>query len=284
MAAEYKTYDPGEIESIKLMLEAETKEGRPLFFEIKINGFTRVHKTNKVERFDELHNFLNENTKELVISVFPDPNTNRKEWYKYKLNGGQTESLNGLEMENKISERMKQFEEKMAMQKTEEKLQETEKKLEQAELYIDILENKLEAAQTKPNHIGNFDLGKLAGSTIKEIAIHYPKVLDKVPVLNGIAKAIQEDVKALPERTNSSFEGEVSFRPKSQVQKSAEVTEHDEAVKQLSDFIAEHFDQKQKIILGAVIMALGENPSQLNPVAELLEIDINAQLNSEEQE
>jgi hypothetical protein len=280
MAAEYKPYDSSEIESIRLMLEAEAKEGRPLCFEIKVNGFTRVHKTNKVERFEELHNFLNENTKELVISVFPDANSNRKEWYKYKMNST-LESLNGVDMEVKIGERMKQFEEKMAMQRTEEKLKETEHKLEQAELYIDILEDKLEDSKTKPNHIGNFDLGKLASSTIEGIAIHYPKVLDKVPVLNGIAKVIQEENRGKTAQLNGASKDEMTFKPKSQTSKPAEVTEHDEAIKQLSDFIAEHFDQDQKQMLGAVIVALGENPSQLQTVAELLNIDVNA-LNEEE--
>lgn len=273
MAAEYKTYDPSEIESIRMMLEAEAKEGRPLCFEIKVNSFTRVHKTNKVERFEELHNFLNENTKDLVISVFPDANSNRKEWYKYKMNVG-TESLNGNEMEAKISERMKQFEDKMSMQRTEEKLQDTEKKLEQAELYIDILEDKLEEQKTKTNHIGAFDLAKLASSTIEGIAVHYPKVLDKVPVLNGIAKVIQDENKARPAQLNGGFEGDVSFKTKSKTE--PEEIEHDEAIKQLSDFIAEHFDQDQKQMLGAVIVALGENPSQLKTVAELLNIDLTA--------
>jgi hypothetical protein len=274
MAAEYKPYDTGEIESIRLMLEAEAKEGRPLFYEIKVNGFTRVHKTNKVERFEELHNFLNENTKELVISVFPDPNSNRKEWYKYRLNQA-TEAMNGADMEARLSERMKQFEEKMAMQRTEEKLKETEHKLEQAELYIDILEDKLEQSKAKPNHLGNLDLGKLASSTIEGIALHYPKVLDKVPVLNGIAKVIQEEHQARPAQLNGSPETEISFRPKQKPE--PEGNEHDEAVKQLSEFIAEHFDQDQKVLLGEVIVALGENPSQLKTVAELLNIDVNAQ-------
>lgn len=279
MAAEYKPYDADEVESIRLMLEAEAKEGKPLCYEIKVNGFTRVHKTDKVERFEELHNFLNENTKELVISVFPDANSKRKEWYKYKMNSV-SETLNGVDMEAKISERMNQFEEKFAMKRTEEKLVETEKKLEQAELYIDILEDKLENSKAKPNHIGAFDLAKLASSTIEGIAVHYPKVLDKVPVLNGIAKVIQEENRSKPAQLNGGFEGDVSFRTKSKAAQPAE-TEHDEAIKMLSEFIGEHFDQDQKQMLGAVIVALGENTSQLKTVAELLNIDLNA-LNEEE--
>jgi hypothetical protein len=282
MAAEYKPYDADEVESIRLMLEAEAKEGKPLCYEIKVNGFTRVHKTDKVERFEEMHNFLNENTKELVISVFPDTNSKRKEWYKYKMNTA-PETLNGVvDMEAKITERMTQFEEKFAMKRTEEKLQETENKLEQAELYIDILEDKLEESKAKPNHIGNFDLSKLATSTIEGIAIHYPKVLDKVPVLNGIAKVIQEEnANKKPTQLNGSFKEEMSFKSKSQSTKSAEITEHEEAIQRLSDYIGGHFDEEQKLMLGAVIIALGEKPSQLQTVAELLNIDVNA-LNEEE--
>lgn len=283
MAADYKTYDPAEVESIRLMLEAEAKEGRPLFFEVKIDGFTRILKTNNVERFDQLHNFLNEKSKELVISIFPDPNTNRKEWYKFKLSGGQ-ESLNGLEMEAKIGERIKQFEEKMTMQRTEEKLHEVEKQLGEAEQYIEILEKKLEDAKSKPNHFGSLDLGRLIGSSIKEIAVHNPRVLDDVPVLNGIAKVIQEDLKTQPAQLPAGPQGEMSFRPKTKKVVNEAQAEHDAAIQRLSDFIGEHFDEDQKVILGAIIVELGVKPTQLNTVAELLGIDPNAPLETEEQE
>jgi hypothetical protein len=282
MATDFKTYDPAEVESIRMMLEAESKEGRPLFYEVKIDGFTRILKTNKVERFEELHNFLNEKTKELVISIFPDPNTNRKEWYKFKM-GEQQESLNGLDMETKIGERMKQFEERFAMQRMEEKLSETEKKLEQAELYIEILEDKLEDSKTKPNHLGSVDIGKFVGTTIKEIAVHHPRVLDDVPVLNGIARVIQEDMKNQPAQLSApSSEGAMSFKAKTNSPNAEEVSEHEEAIQRLSAFIGEHFDEDQKIILGAIILELGEKQSQLIPVAELLGIDVNAQLGAEE--
>lgn len=283
MAADYKTYDPAEVESIRLMLEAEAKEGRPLFYEVKIDGFTRILKTNTLERFDQLHNFLNEKTKELVISIFPDPNTNRKEWYKFRF-GEQKEALNGLDMEVRISERMKQFEERLAMKRTEEKLHETEQKLEQAEHYIEILENKLEDAKTKSNHFGNLDLGRLAGSTIKEIAIHYPRVLDDVPVLNGIAKVIQEDIKNKPAQLPAGPKGEISFRPKTNPTNTEAQAEHDAAIQRLSAFIGEHFDEDQKAILGAIIVELGENTTQLITVAELLGIDPNTSVEAEEQE
>jgi hypothetical protein len=280
---EYKPYDQGEIESIRLMLEAEAKEGTPLCFDVKVNGNTRIHKTNKVERFNELYNFINDTTKDLVINVYPDPNNNnRKEWYKYTF-GKIEEPISGVgDMEQKLNERMRAFEEKQAAKRVEEKLKETEEKLSQAEDYIQILEDKLEAAKVKPNHIGQLDLAKLGTSILEGVATQYPAVLEKVPVLNGIAKVIHEENKNKPQQLNGSFEGEVSFKPKSKSQElSPEAKEHEETVRRLVEFIGEKFDERQRSILGMVIVELGENTSQLDTVAELLNIDVNAE-NDEE--
>jgi len=147
-AIETKPYDQAEVENIKRMLEAEAREGRLISFEVKVDGMTRILKTNKVERFDELYNFINENTKDLVISIYPDA-SNRKEWYKFSF-GAKTESLNGLDMEQKLNERMQLFEEKQSAKRTEEKLKETQDTLKEAEDYIRILEDKLEASKQNP--------------------------------------------------------------------------------------------------------------------------------------
>lgn len=283
---EYKTYDKDEVESIHLMLQAEAKEGTPLCFDVKVNGNTRIHKTNKVERFNELYNFINDTTKELVINVYPDPNNNnRKEWYKYTFGKKESETMNGGDMEQKLNERMKAFEEKQAAKRIEEKLQETQSQLHQAEDYIRILEEKLETQKTKPNHFGEWDLGKLGSSIIEGVATHHPKILEKVPVLNGIAKVIQEDLKNKPQQLNGSFEGDVSFKPKNKTQeKSPEAEAHENIIRELVEFVDEHFDPQQRTILGLVIAELGENPSQLITVAELLNIDVKAGLSEEEQE
>ncbi len=269
-----KAYDPAEVESIKHMLEAEAREGKPLSFDVKVDGMTRIHKTDKVERFSELYNFINEHTKDLVISIYPD-HTNRKEWYKYAF-GEPTGGLNGIDVEHKINERMQLFEERHAAKMTEEKLKQVQSDLKEAEEYISILTSQLEEAKVKPNHFGKFDLAALAGDTLTSVAKNYPKVLDDVPVLNGIAKVIQRDMKQQPEQSGS-LQGDVSFRPKqAQAVQSPEAQAHENSVRQLMDFIGEHFDDYQRRLLGNVIIRLGDDPSQLSPVAELIGLDVAA--------
>jgi hypothetical protein len=171
----------------------------------------------------------------------------------------------------KVEEKLKAFREKMAAEKLQDELTETKEKLEQAEEYIDKLLAQLEAHKIKPNHIGEFDLGKLASTTLEGIALKYPKVFENVPMLDGIARTIQEgSAKQIPQ--DKSMNGQVSFTP---LTESTEQSEHDAAVTRLSEFIAQHFDDNQKQLLGSVIVALGENPSQLPTVAELLGVDPN---------
>lgn len=280
----YKAYDQGEVESIRLMLDSEAKEGKPLFFDVKVDGNTRIHKTDKVERFEELYNFINDNTKELVINIYPDASKpNRKEWYKYSF-GNANQSLNGVDMEEKLNDRMKAFEEKQATKRTEEKLQDALQQLQEAEDYIRILEDKAEAQKVKPNHFGEWDLAKLASSTIEGIAVHHPAILEKVPMLNGIAKVIQHDVKTKPAQLNGSFEGDVSFKPKeTRTELSPEEQEEEAIVRNLVGFMGSHFKPEEIDMVGLIIEALGSDPSKIKTIAELLNISHQNQTVNEEE-
>lgn len=283
MSTDYKSYDQGDVESIRLMLEAEARDGKPLCFEVKVNGNTRIHKTDKVERFNDLYNFINDSTKELIINIYPEANNNRKEWYKYRFSNA-SENLNGVsDMEQKLNERMTAFEERQATKRTEEKLKETQEELRQAEEYIEILEGKLEAAKIKPNHFGEWDLGKLGSSILEGVAIHHPRILENVPVLNGIAKVIQEDVKSKPQQLNGDFQGEITFKEKETKQNpSPEKEDREQILRKLMDFIDGHFTNEQRSLLGLVILELGEHPDKLQTVADLLDIDPNAEEEEEE--
>lgn len=286
---EFQPYDTHEVDNIKQLLLSESKNATPLFFEIKIDGFLKIRKTNNVNRFDELYSFINDKTKDLIIFIYTEPGSEKKEWYKFRLREEpETQSMNGLDIDAKVDEKMKIFEKDMEHKQTKEELRKEQEKVKSAEQYIEILENRVESMQAKPNHFGNWDIGKLAASTIEGIAVHYPKVLEKVPVLNGIAKVIQEDVKSKPQQLSGSFEGDVSFKAKEKkAELSAEAQEHEHTIRQLADFVGEHFDETQRRILGLVIVELGENTSQLQTVAELLNIDVKAGLfqeNEEEQE
>lgn len=275
-----KPYEQFEVDNIKRMLEERANDDTPLFFDVKVDDYLVIHATNKLERFDSLYNFINEKSKILTISIFSNPNGGPRVYHIFFMNGLPAEkTLNGKEELDKIvSDKIQSFKDQTAMERLQEKLVETQQRLEEAEAYSDSLQAQLEALRAQPNHFGGLDLGKLAGSAVKEIALHYPKVLEKVPVLNGIARVIQEDDQVRPKVDNPSFEGEVSFKAKNsspgESKEDSEMNENIAFAKQLGQFISENFEEEQIPTLAAVIEALGEDTSQLIPVAQLLNINV----------
>jgi hypothetical protein len=280
MHDDQKPYDQFDIDNIKRTIDEQAQEGSPLYFEVKVDDKVVIHATNNPERFDSLYNFINEKSKTLVISVFVTAERGKKDFYRFLLNGTPPEkTLEGLpDVDKIVNDKMQTFKDQTAMERLQEKLMETKQRLEEAEAYSDSLQAQLEALRAQPNHFGGLDLGKLAGSAVKEIALHYPKVLEKVPVLNGIAKVIQDDEQTRPHTENPSFEGEVSFKAKnsssSEPKEDSEMNENIAFAKQLGQFISENFEEEQIATLAAVIEALGEDTSQLIPVAELLNINV----------
>ncbi len=195
----------------------------------------------------------------------------KEEVQEKPLNGTDIEAKVDEKVDAKVDEKMKVFEKDFEHKRTKEKLIEQQDKNNSAEQYIEILENRIEAMQAKPNHFGSWDLGKLAASTIEGIAVHYPKILDKVPVLNGIAKVIQEDTKNKTPQLNGGFEGDVSFKAKEK-NETTQLTPYQKQILVLGEFISTHFETDQIRLLGLVIEALGEDTSKLQTVAELLDI------------
>jgi hypothetical protein len=284
-----KPYNQNEVNNLKRVLTSAAQDGKTLTFEIKLDNYTIIHETTNVERFDELFDFINENSQKLVITL-GTPNSRNKEWHTFLLNGLKTETpMNGVnDVEKLVGEKMSLFTERAAAERLLEKLKATEEQLDQANDYIDTLTTKLDELKAKPNHFGGFDLGRFTGSAVSELVRNYPKALDNIPVLNGFARALNgsnnEDL------ADTAQESEMSFKAKS---KEAEKTasnpqathnatngspEHEEdenltIAKKLSDFLSENFTPNQRLLVEGIIIALAENPSSLITVADLLNID-----------
>jgi hypothetical protein len=271
---EFKEYNPEAVEQIKQLLLSESRSGTPLPFEVKVDGYIKIRKTNNVERFNELYAFVDDTTEHLVITLFIDPATDKREWYKFRLKqSAASDNLNGIDMDAKLNEKLKAYDTQQEHKRTKEALQMSNDKLIKAEEYIDTLLNQLEESKTKPNHIGNWDFGKLIGTAVEGIAINYPKVLTNVPVLNGIAKVIQEDVKTKSNQNlNGSFEGDVSFKIKEEAS-AQPLTAHELAIKELTEFMASKFNEQERYVLSLIIEELGNKPSELHTIADLLNID-----------
>lgn len=284
MKTESKPYSPVEIDRLYYRLENQAKAGQPLFFEIRVDGQACVPVTCELQRFEELDRFISEDTRKITIIIYPFSHRRHKEFHRFHIGEASptlgtvqqeiTPEINRIEIEQSVLERMEK-------QRLQERIGELEKQLSEAEAYAMDLQARCEELTVKPNHIGKLDLGALLGSVLTNVAVNYPKVLEDVPVLNGVAQSIRKS-DAEQKGQQQSPTGESSFRMKNQsnAEKESETQtmseedkEHHKAIQRLADFISAHFDQSEKSLLSLIIIALGEDTSKLTTVADLLDVE-----------
>jgi hypothetical protein len=236
----FEGYHPDKLEEHKRYLQLMSEQGTPQDFEIEVDGRKAVIRTNDVNRFDNYHNFLTENSRTVSLSIywFNNNNARQHDKYLYKINyfrGDQGGSLNGLDLAHpmfseqdvskqiedavsKAVEKERQYNNTRAL---EEKNQALFKQLQEAEEYQKILSDKIERleqelllAKTSKYKIGNIDIVdagvKVVSGVIREGFTGFMK--GNKEDLSGINQ--EDNDAAVKEKCPDPDTGNVSFQMK----------------------------------------------------------------------
>lgn len=264
-----EAYDPRKIELIQNILLSHAENGTPHFFEIKMDGFTVVPKTNIPDHFERFQQFISESTEKLTIIIYSTtPDSGQTGYYTFSLSpADKSKPLNGTDLNGLIDEKLKQQREQYDKERLLEKLEETQKTLSEAEEYIDNLEDRIKTMEQKPNHWGKLDLGMLAGSALEGILRKNPQWLSKVPGLEGLAGAIKQENSG-QQHIPSQPESQVSF---SKVDEADEgLSEDEQKLLEFGKKMLENFSHPEIAQLAEILDALSKNKFQINIVADLL--------------
>lgn len=269
MVSTIKKFEHGELDIIREMLHNEAQDGKHIFFEVKVDHLTRIHRTSRLERFDDIYKFINPDTSLLTIMLYPDPAKPGKwEAYKFTFENEKTD-VNGMDgVEAIVNQRMEVYERKFEAQKAEDKIKQLEEKLEEAHEYIAMVEQANAVLKEKAEPYDK--LGMALGMTFSGITAVYPEVANSRMArgISGLLKGSPTPQQQTPEK---SFEGEVTFAEKKE--SSAEESQHEVMVRKLTVFMTENFDKEQRVLLSLIIEELGRKPELLKQVAALLRID-----------
>jgi len=286
-------YDQLKIEKLKETLQKQFDGGRAPYFEIYVDGLKAVPKTNDLNEFDHYENFIMEDTEKIRIIVYTASAVSpRNDQFTYLLKKKEqpvtiTAPLNGFDIDAKIDEKLKQQREKWESDLVRQELEKTKKQLREAEDYADKLENELSELRQKKSHVGNINLGELASVALEGIVRRNPQLIAKIPGGESLAGIIEADNKEKQQLLTSSPqpETEVSFKKKSNVEETAQqeqhvnkdtivLTEEEKGYLNFMQGVAESFDDKELTLLTHIIQKLEDDPSQLKPVAELLDVNV----------
>jgi hypothetical protein len=274
-------YEPFKIEQIKKNLESQSALGSPLYYEIFVDNMKVVYKTSNVEQFDAHEEFINEDTKKIRILIYStNPTAPRNTKHIFFLKDNAEESgmgLNGVEIDKKITEQVSRERERWDCDQVRKDFVSTKEKLKEAQDYIETLQNAVEQYKGKKLHWGDVNLGEFASVVLEGIVRRNPQMLAKLPGGVALAGVIEHDNKEREQTIHATqTTEEASFKRKDE-NISADLTEQDKNYLRVVKQMEEHFDQTQLMKVMQIIDKLAQDTSNINPVAELLNINPDSQ-------
>lgn len=244
-------YNPNSVDKIINYLQVYYDKGQPIDYEIIVDGFKAVRRTNDIAMFPMFENFVGANTKAIEILLYTG-SSNNNDKYIFTFYDEPTESLNGIDIKAEINEqvqeqvqqRQRDLERNLEIEQLKKDNKELEEEVKDLEKEIDQLQKEKaqwEASQSPLKGI----LGEFGSSFLESFIRRNPKVIAALPGGEALAGIIDEETKRREkEQQIPPPETTVSFKPKTEAQLSEEDKHAIAFVNQLkSQFTKDEFDK-----------------------------------------
>ena len=274
MPVNNENFDQLKIDKLKHFLEDMAAKGQARPYEIFVDALKVVPKTEDPKDFDSYEYYMNEDTEKIRILIYNSNLSPRNDQYSFFVQKNKHDKgMNGLgEIDNIIQEKLAARDKEYAMNKLKEELEETKKQLEESEEYAEGLEEQLEDLKANKFKLGNINMGELASVALEGIVRRNPQLLSKLPGGEALAGIIEQDNidKEKKQITPAAPEGEASFQKKSETVEG--LTEEQKRYAAFFAQLEQTFNEAQLSDVMQVIQKLAEEPGQLEPVKQLLNI------------
>lgn len=287
MPVRTEKYSPAKIERIKQVLLSNAEQGNQQDYEIFVDGFKVVFRTDDVEQFDTYTDFVDSDTENVTVVIY-NGNSPRNDKHILLLKGevpGQNNGLDGVDIDNKINEKIETERQKWDFDQLQEKNKGLKNELSEANDYIKELEESIDEMQTKKFSLGNINLGELSSVVLEGFIRRNPQILAKLPGGEALAGIIEEDNQEREQNANSAQtnedEPEVTFKKKSKDDTPApELSEEEKGYLDFVRQLQEKFNQEQ---LPPVMEILDHLAKDINLIEPTLEFITNQNLEDNEQ-
>ncbi len=259
-------YDQLKIDRLKHFLTDMAAKGQPRPYEIFVDGLKVVPKTEDPKEFDNYEYYMNEDTEKIRILIFNSMASPRNDQYCYYVQQQKEEKpLDGIgTLDGIIQEKLQARDREHEVQRMRQELQDLKEQLQEAEEYAEDLEQQLIQAKDNKHKLGKLDLVELGSAVLERVAAKNAGVLEKYG-LSGLvsppaATEQTQQTEASFERTGNQPAGN---RP--------ELMQYLPLLEQLD----KAFEEPQLKTVMEIIRQFTIEPSQLQTVAELLNIEMS---------
>jgi hypothetical protein len=277
-------YNDVKLSQFKMWLHDMVDKGEGKFLEVYVDDVKVVPRTNKIESLEDHKAYLDDTTETVKVFIYNTENSNRYTQFTFVLEKKkpiehtvQTQTpqtqqgLSGIELENKINDRVTQSlaqeRERWQTDLLKRDFDTCKKELSDAEEYIDDLEKQLSHYKSKKLHWGDVNLGDVASVIVEGMVKRNPHWVAKLPGGDALAGLIAKEA---TDTTAEVVENEVVFKKKTPADEgmSEEMKAQLGFLKQLES----HFNQEQLDKIMLILQAFVEEPKHVATVFDLLEI------------
>lgn len=235
-------YDPAKIERLAEHLRLYNEKEQPIDFEIIVDGFKVVRRTNDPAMFSMFESFIDANTKSMEILLYNGASNNNDKTIFY-FGELPKEGLSGVDVDNRIDEGVQRKLKERDYDALKKDNEDLEKEIDELEKQVEQLEKEkadLVASQSPLKGV----LGEIGSSLVESFIKRNPLVMKSIPGGEALAGLIAEDGK---KESQLEEESEVSFKSKSNSEDEAAIT----FVNQLkTQFSKDEFDNVLIILQG----------------------------------
>ncbi|MDI1355337.1 MAG: hypothetical protein PSX36_10485 [bacterium] len=278
-------YNDVKLSQFKMWLHDMVDKGEGKFIEVYVNDVKVVPRTSKIESLDDHKVYLEDTTETVKVFVYNTENSNRYTQFLFfiekkkpsevveQVQTPQVIGLSGIELENKITERLTvalmQERERWQNELMKREFETCKKDLSDAEEYIEDLEQKLSHYKSKKLHWGDVNLGDVASVIVEGMVKRNPHWVAKLPGGDALAGLIAQE-SITENATAEVIENEVVFKKKTPNEEGMS----DETKAQLGFLkqLESHFNQEQLDKIMLILQSFVEVPKNIETVFELLEI------------
>ena len=266
-------YSEQKIDNLYNYLQNSKEQGESEDYEIFVDAFKVVKRTNDLNRFETYSNFIQPETKTLTIVIY-DGTSPRNTKHIFTIKEDNTNGLSGVDVDTRIEEKLRLEKEKWETDLLKKENEKLKTDLAEAEAYIEELEENVEKAKDKKFRMGDVNVGEFASVVLEGFVRRNPQMLAKLPGGVSLAGIIEQDnedrEKALLDKIP---EPEVSFKKKSSTSESA-LSEEEKSYLDFIKSLKDKFDHEQMTNVILILDVLSKRPDDINPTIQFLS-DLN---------
>ena len=253
-------YSEQKIDNLYHFLQNSKEQGEPEDYEVFVDAFKVVKRTNDLSRFESYSNFIQPETKTLTVIIY-DGTSPRNTKHIFAIKDDGTNGLNGLDVDTRIEEKLRIEKERWETNLLKQENEKLKTDLSEAEAYIEQLEDDADKVKDKKFRMGDVNVVEFASVMLEGFVRRNPQILTKLPGGEALAGVIEQDnadrEKALLDK---SPETEVSFTKKSTTTQSA-LSDEDKSYLDFIKSLKDKFDHEQMNDVMSILDVLSKQPN-----------------------